>query len=151
MKSILFLIALLIGFSGETTSLKNKVDKIEITSLPFEITNLTKYPTPLYAVNSELASEISLHAYSDVNLKKRIKYDDTNCTVFRRFNTESKNYIYQIQLLKQERMNDTYQPRSILIIKSQTHQTQPLEAHLTISHSQNNTVWTATLRQPCIG
>lgn len=93
MKSILFLIALLIGFYGETTSLKNKVDKTEITSLPFEITNLTKYPTPLYAVNSELASEISLHAYSDVNLKKRIKYDDTNCTIFRRFNTEGKNYI----------------------------------------------------------
>ena len=37
MKSILFLIALLIGFSGETTSLKNKVDKTEIISLPFEL------------------------------------------------------------------------------------------------------------------
>lgn len=93
MKSILFLIALLIGFSGETTSLKNKVDKTEITSLPFELTTLSRRSLPGFAVNSELNSKLSFHVYTDLGLKKQILYDDVTCSIFKRFETGNKNFI----------------------------------------------------------
>jgi len=95
MKTILLIIALFPVVSG-TISLRERIDRTEVTTLPFEFTNLTKGSKPGYVINDVegLINYIPRYIYKDLGRKSRYtKEKNIDYALSKSFISQGKNYI----------------------------------------------------------
>ena len=94
MKAILLIIALFPVVSG-MISLQERIDRTEVTTLPFEFTNSAKHSKPGGSLSSfqELINRIPCYVYDDVGRKEYTNWGQIDHTLFKYFDSKYKNFI----------------------------------------------------------
>ena len=101
MKSILLFINLFATISG-AMSLKERINRTEVTTLPFEYTNLVEYSRPGYSINGlQLTTSIPRYTYGDVGKKIRlVNMGHISYSLFKCFDSRNKGFVLLDIVLK---------------------------------------------------